>query len=144
MLLGIGGWQRRRFLLFSSPLFLSLFCVLPSLSFPFFFSLFLSVSLSLSVSFFFLFFLATLPCFYRQKQGGPTWWGGHCWPPLHHPLIHGKRGKWEEDDGAVQNGTVLGSFSLFFFFLKQCMKRRRFYQNTPFHLNGFGAKTRQI
>ena len=26
-----------------------------------------------------------LPCFYRQKQGGPTWWGGHCWPPLHYP-----------------------------------------------------------
>jgi hypothetical protein len=30
------------------------------------------------------------------------------------------------------------------FFLKQCMKRRRFTQNAPFHLKGNGAKACQI
>jgi hypothetical protein len=40
---------------------------------------------------------------------------------------------------AVQNGIVWG-FSLFFFFLKQWMKQRRFTQYTPFHLKGNDAK----
>jgi len=41
----------------------------------------------------------------------------------------------EEDDGVVQNSTVLS------FFFKQCMKQCRFGQNTPFHLNAKAAKT---
>ena len=34
--------------------------------------------------------------------------------------------------------------SLGFFFIEQCMKRRRFSQNTLFHLNGFWHQTRRI
>ena len=47
------------------------------------------------------------------------------------PLFSARPG--EEDDGAVQNGTVLD----FFFFLTV-------HETASFHLNGFGAKTRQI
>ena len=44
----------------------------------------------------------------------------------------------EEDPQCHQNGTVSG-FS-FFFLNQQCMKRRRFGQIAPFHLNENGAK----
>jgi hypothetical protein len=37
--------------------------------------------------------------------------------------------------GAVQNDTIFAS-SLFFFISEQCMKRRCFFQNVSFHLNG--------
>ena len=50
------------------------------------------------------------------------------------PLFSTRPG--EEDDGAVQNGTVLVFFFFFFFFTV--------HETASFHLNGFGAKTRQI
>ena len=122
------GWRRRRNWLFAvacsavflslSPLFYSLLCCFFFFFFYFALSPFSSAFFSLSLpsllfplSFFLL--LLPLPCFYRQKQGGgATWWGDHCWPPLHYPLIHalihGKRGKWVSLFGVfLKGGGVL-------------------------------------
>ena len=60
--------------------FFSTFSPLFSRSSPSSPSLFPSVLFPLSWSSFF--FSVPFPCFYRQKQGGTSWWGGHCWPPL--------------------------------------------------------------
>jgi hypothetical protein len=43
------------------------------------------------------------------------------------------RDRWKKMNSVVQNDTVL-LFPFFFFFF-ECMKRRRFGENAPFHLN---------
>ena len=94
-----------------------------------------------------------------------TWKVGQVGVPFRHHfegrrrLIEGERGGEQKKKNnssspaslRVQGKKMMVSFKTapfwvlsFFKKKKQCMKRRRFYQNASFHLNGFGAKTRQI
>ena len=108
---GTEGGRGGVFFFFLLPCFFlsSAFSLLsPFLSSSLSFSRLVSPSLSVSPLSRLSFSLLPLPRFYRQKQGGPTWWGGHCWLPLHYPLIHGKRGKWVSLFGVfLKGGGVL-------------------------------------
>ena len=112
-------------------------------------------------------FSLVLPCFYRQKTGETSWWGGHCWPPPPLPF------QWITTLGnggrlfAQKNGKESrrkGRRKIFFFPCLarpgeeedlQCLQNGTvsgfcyFFlatvnETTPFHLKGKGAKTRQI
>ena len=76
-----------RFLLY---FFLSLLCLLSSL-----------LSLLPLLPLFPPSFSFPFPCFYRQKQGGTSRWGGHYWPPPPLSISGEKGGKWAPNGGCL-------------------------------------------